>query len=197
MTILLILIVLLLLLILWMLVRGQFAHPGAGASASPSPQPAIPDQIPSQGIASFLSARLAGTPADGSTSTAGAAGAVVWVDSGDEVLVHLDSVQTEIVGDCVLVSIDLETDQTGRTPLVIAFSLGQSADGSLIAATDEFPRGNGLLAARWGMVVQQAMWTALISLADDHASERNQAPHGFSVKNGSLQMHAGAPFTLT
>ena len=160
---------------------------GSGGTSSTS----IPDQISGTALASYLLPRFAGTPADGSAAVALTQNTVVWVDHGDEVLVHLDSLTTQIVNQAVLVSIDLECDQTGRTPLVVALSLATTAQGGLIATTDQFPRGNGLLAARWGSAVQSAVWSALISLATDHATERAMSPIALVIQNAQLQLGVG------
>jgi hypothetical protein len=88
-------------------------------------------------------------------------------------------------------SVDLETDQTGRTPLVVAFALGSRDDAGLVAATDELPRGNGLLAARWGPALRAAAWASLLMLAQDHANERGAAPLGLALTGGQLHLHAG------
>src|SRR5690348_16761582 len=84
----------------------------------------VPDSIAGAAIGRLLLPRLAGTAISPAPLPASPPERVVWVDGGDEVLVHLDSVMTQIVGAAVLVSIDLETDQTGRTPLVVAFAIG-------------------------------------------------------------------------
>ena len=119
---------------------------------------------------------------------------MIWVDRGDEVLVHLESTQVRIQGNSVLVSVDLETDQTGRQPLVVAFSLGDGTDGAgLVATTDELPRGNGLLAARWGPALQSAVWASLLNMAQIHATERRKAPLGLSINENTLNFQAGAP----
>ncbi len=110
---------LVLVLLLFRLVR-RLAHlvssgagNGTGTGAGGTP-PGIPDHLDGPAIAGYLTTRLAGTPADGSVAPGPTPGKVVWVDGGDEVLVHLDSTSTQIVGQTVLVSIDLESDQTGR-----------------------------------------------------------------------------------
>jgi hypothetical protein len=203
----------LLLIILWLLWDRNARYGGAGSASSappasssgsgpappgsPSaPAPTIPDQIAGAGIASLLQPRLAGVPADGSTPPSTIPTSVIWVDQGDEVLVHLDSTTTQIVGQNILVSIDLETDQTGRTPLVVAFAVGTDATGGLIAATDEFPRGSGVLTGRWGPAVQTAAWSALLSIASDHATERGLAPRALAVTAGELQLIAGPPLSI-
>ena len=140
---------------------------------------------------------MSGTPADGSTPPSSAPAKVVWVQKGDEVLVHLDSMQIRIADNTLLVSIDLETDQSGRTPLVVPFALGTSGDlAGLIAVTDDIPRGNGLLAARWGKAVQSAAWSSLLALARDHATERDAAPHSITLAGGQLHLHAAPPIRL-
>jgi hypothetical protein len=173
---------------------ATLASLGAVFSAPP-PRPAdyqIPDQLDEKALAAALMTRLAGTPADGSPpAPAPAARPVIWVDKGDEVLVHLDSISTRIAGQRLLVSVDLETDQTGRTPLVVAFALGPGDGAGLLAATDELPRGNGMLAARWGPTVQAAAWASLLMLAQDHASERGTAPLGLALAGGQLHLQAG------
>ena len=153
----------------------------------------IPDRFDESGLASAFSARLGGTPSDGSPSPPSSQQAVIWVDRGDEVLVHLDSVRTQIRDGLLLVSVDLETDQTGRTPLVTAFALGNATDtAGLVAVTSDLPQGNGILASRWGKTLREALWSGLLGIALDHASERSVAPIGFIASAGGLQLHAGA-----
>lgn len=196
-----ILLALLGLYLLWRVLHrlSRLGTPGQGAAPPCGPgQPVIPDQLEPTELSTLLQSRLAGTPASGIASGAAAPAptTVVWVDRGDEVVVHLDGVKTEIAGDCMLVSIDLETDQTGRTPLVVAFALGSSEAAGLVVATDEYPHGNAVLAARWGPMVQAAAWSALLSVASDHATERGLAPQGLSVADGQLKLLAAAPLTV-
>lgn len=156
------------------------------------PGPRIPDRFDETGLASALAARLAGTPLNDRVPASSNVQAVVWVDRGDEVLVHLDSIRTQIRDRLLLVSVDLETDQTGRTPLVAVFAMGNVDDpGGLIAVTDELPRGNGMLASRWGKILQEALWASLLGIALDHANERLAAPIRISASAGALQLHAG------
>ena len=194
-------VILVLVLLLFRLIR-RLAHQvgggtgtGTGTGTGGTP-PGIPDRLDGPAIAGYLTARLAGTPADGSAPSGATPGQVVWVDGGDEVLVHLDSTSTQIIGQSVLVSIDLESDQTGRTPLIVAFSLPPGEEAGLVAATDEYPRGNGLLASRWGPAVQAAAWSAMLTLASDHASERGLAARGLTVTGGQLHLVAGQPLTI-
>src|ERR1700693_1682992 len=177
-------ILVLIIVILWLLRHraSSTTTPPSGTGSAPS----IPDQLTPAALATQLKARLVGTPADGSAQPSSAPSQVVWVDSGHELLVHLDGTTTQIVGSTVLVSLDLECDQTGRTPLVVAFALGANDQGGLIAATDEYPSGNGMLASRWGTTAQAAAWSAMLSLAHDHANERGLEPRGLAISGGNL-----------
>jgi len=166
----------------------------------PGPPPApgrIPNQFDPSGLAKTLSLRLAGTPADGSRATPSAGdamGPVIWVDHGDEVLVHLESMEVQMLDGIMLVSVDLESDQTGRTPLIVSIAFGKSDDGAgLLGVTDEYPRGNGVLAARWGAVLQEAVWASLLGLAKDHAMQSGQAPRAISITAGKLVLQPGRP----
>lgn len=157
------------------------------------PPPKIPDQFDPATLSSAIGVRLVGTPASGAILSAPIGNPVIWVDSGDEVLVHLDSIQTRILDRMVIVSIDLESDQSGRTPLIVNFALGSSTDpAGLVAVTDEYPYGDGSLAARWGEAVQAALWSTLLALAQEHAAERGKSPVGLSAAAGTLTLHAGA-----
>jgi|SRR5215831_17605647 len=166
--------------------------PGAGQ---------IPPRLDAKTLAGELSLRLVGQPADGSrtpTLSTGTLQQVVWVDAGDEVLVHLDSVAVRIAGRTVLVSIDLETDQTGRTPLIVSLALSSGNDAAgLLAVTDELPRGDGLLAARWGPQLQAAVWASILGIAQDFGAQQGAVPRALNVVDGGLNLQAGPPLQAT
>jgi hypothetical protein len=144
-------------------------------------------------VAAEISRRLAGVPADGSRFNPAVlrAGVVVWTDRGDDVLIYLNSTRVKLLDRMLYVSVDLETDQTGRTPLVCAFAFGTPEDpAGLVAVTDEFPRGNGLLASRWGEALQAAVWNALLGMISDFAKQVNLSPAGFAAIPSALVLRA-------
>lgn len=197
-------VILLLLVILFLLLWLTFRPGGIGTPAQPpapppsAPPPAIPDVLTPASLSGLLQTRLAGLPADGSAPGKTVPAAVIWTDQGDEVLVHLSSLEISFSGSAALVSIDMESDQSGRTPMVVALALGDQplAGGALLAATDELPRGNALLAARWGAVLRDAAWNAFLTLAADHASQTGLAPHALTLANGQLRLTAGPAMKL-
>ena len=162
------------------------------------PSAAIPDRFTEPALAAELGIRIAGSPADGSLHTAPRVPpSIVWVDRGDEVLVHLDSLKTRMLDGVLLVSLDLETDQTGRATLVVALALTHDPQdpAGLLATTDEYPRGPGALVARWGRPLQSAIWAALLSIAQDHATQHNGAPQSIVIARGAMSLQAGAPLS--
>ncbi len=155
-------------------------------------------QIDEPGLAAEISARLAGTSADASQLTNVNAATIIWVEHGDEVVVHLDGVQVRLLPNSLLVSVDLETDQTGRTTLVTAFALGAAGDpAGLTAVTDDLPRGLGTLTARWGKTLQLAVWAAILGFAQDTAALQGGAPTGLAVSQGALTVVAGPALTAS
>lgn len=156
----------------------------------------VPSTVDEAGLAAEIAARLAGASADASQLGNISTVTIVWVEHGDEVVVHLDSVQVRLLPGSLLVSVDLETDQTGRATLVTAFALGGPGDpAGLTAVTDDLPRGLGTLAARWGKILQLAVWAAILGFAQDSAAQQGGAPIGLAVGQGVLSVVAGTPLT--
>lgn len=188
-------------LMLALIFRRRHHPPPPPPPPPPCPPPyKIPDQFGESDLTKHIGVRLVGTTANGVPLPASLAGnppkKVIWVDHGNEVLVHLDSTMVRILDRMVLVSVDLETDQTGRTPLVCSFAVsGEGEFGGLIATTDDLPRGLGTLASAWGQQLQTAVWSSLIRLANDHAAERSLTPRAISARAGKLSLHAGAALT--
>jgi hypothetical protein len=163
--------------------------------------PAVPDVLAPAAVVAPLAIHLAGTPADGSDSTGAAKPPrVIWVDEGDEVIVHLDSLRVEIAADTIVAAIDLETAETGRGTIVVPFAVGsQGADDSgragLVLLTEDAPRGPAILVARWGTIVQDALFASLLALSETHALERGGRPRALYVRNGNLHLDASPPAT--
>ena len=200
----------LVLLIALLLRLARSDVPGSGGDEPPVIDPAdlIPSRLDEQSLSAYLGVRLQGAPSSvdvtalpaGPSSVAGASGPpsrVVWVDGGDEALVHLDSLTTKIVGSTLLVSLDLETDQTGRAPVIVRFALGGGSDpAGLVAATDEVAGGHPLLVSRWGEAVTAAAWSALVGLGVDHADQRGGVVGHLTIDSGHLVLGARTPITL-
>ncbi len=120
--------------------------------------------------------------------------AVVWTDAGDDILLQLSSLRVVLRSGLIVVSIDLECDQTGRESLVMPFSVAASRDqAGLLAVTEELPRGNGLLVGRWGKLIQDAVWSALLAIVHDYAGRLNKLAFGIAAEHGVLSLHVADP----
>lgn len=174
--------------------------PPFATTVSQPPPLKIPDSFTEAMLATELGQRLAGRSAETGPvlSTRHIPGQVIWVDAGSEVMVYLNSTKTHIGDGLLLVSVDFECDQTGRTPLIAAFGMNRGSDAAgLFCTTDELPRGNGLLAARWGRIYQDAVWAALTSLISDHAAERKLFPRALICANSTLTLRSGTPLNAS
>jgi hypothetical protein len=209
-TVVLVLLVLVLLIAL-LLLLSRSDVPDGGGDEPPVIDPAdlIPSRLDEQSLPAYLGVRLQGAPSSvdvtalsaGPSSVAGVPSGppsrVVWVDGGDEALVHLDSLTTKIVGSTIVVSLDLETDQTGRAPVIVRVALGDGSDpAGLVAATDEVAGGHPLLVSRWGEAVTAAAWSALVGLGVDHADQRGGVAGHLTIDSGHLILRARTPITL-
>lgn len=155
----------------------------------------IPEHLDQAALARVLARRLGDPSLPFNTTVNRAEPPVVWSDGGDEVLVHPASVRCLIRKDLLLVSVDLECDQTGRQTLVVPLAVGRARDqAGLVAVTDELPRGHDLLAGRWGVILQDAVWNALLDIAKTYATRLKKIPFAFSAGDGVLALRA-APAT--
>lgn len=154
----------------------------------------IPRRLDQATLTEALARRLAGDAIEKPlTPKSVVPPAVIWTDGGDEVLVHLDSIKAVIQARTIVVAVDLQTDQTGRQTLVMPFAVGGARDpAGLLAVTEDLPRGDGLLVGRWGAVLQNAVWGALLGMVDDYAGRLNQIPFGFTAAAGQLTLRTAA-----
>ena len=159
-----------------------------------APGTPIPSKLRARDLSTFVAPRLVGTPASlelddpaASVASDDPPSRVVWVDGPDEALVHLDSVAFRVAGGMLIASVDLETDETGRAPVIVRFALGGPDDpDGLVVATDEVAHGRVELVSRWGESVQAALWSALLSLCADHARQRGERPAGLALAHDAV-----------
>jgi hypothetical protein len=128
-------------------------------------------------LARDVGRRLAGTPVGPAAPEPDEP--IAWVDAGDEVVVHRTSVRARIECGALVLAVDLESDQTGRCTLTVPFAL---AGGAAVAGS---VHGDPHLVARWGAILQDALWSALRGAAGH--------PRSLSLdeKRGVLRLDAG------
>jgi hypothetical protein len=101
------------------------------------------------------------------------AGPVIWQDGESEVIVHLDKLRFAIKPGLVLFEIQLEADNLGVVPMVVPFRIGNDIkSASLILTTEHLPRGDSLMTHRWGEIVQEHLWFALLEAGEQIKQEQ-------------------------
>ena len=97
-------------------------------------------------------------------------GPVVWASQGSEVVVYLDSVDVRVGPGRLRASVDLASDDTGRVSQPVELALAYPGEPPNFAATTELtPAGDPIIAGRWGRVIQNAVWSAVLELAGPDA----------------------------
>lgn len=181
--------------------RARPPVPSAGTPVARVP-PAVPlapaaSQVNESELTTELRQRLAGSPLDTVTEPdVGGLGAppdrVIWVENGHELLVHLDSLVARVRPGLVLVSLDVEADQSGRTTVVVPFAVSESKgdEGNLIAVTEEYPRGDPAVVSHWGVTIQEGLWAALLGIVAGAADQRGHLPTAIAAAEGVLHLRS-------
>ncbi len=121
------------------------------------------------------------TPRDG-------AGAFVWTDADDEVIVHSGKTRVATTDGVVAVALTLECVETdGPAEVVVPFGCGSSHNlAGMIVATETRPRGPAILVDRWGDAIIATAWQALLDVADGVASGAGTDIDGQPLRAGAM-----------
>lgn len=90
---------------------------------------------------------------------------VVWQSGENSVLIRSDRVRARLLDGWLLVSIELETDQTGRRPIELVYRLGTTASGGGTGAAVKINAAGAeatALAEIWGADLQRVVWDAVL-----------------------------------
>jgi hypothetical protein len=95
---------------------------------------------------------------------------VIWAAQGSEVIVYPDSVDVRLRPGLLRASVDLASDDTGRVTQPVELALAYPGEAPNFTATAELaPAGDPIIAGRWGRLVQNAVWSAVLNLAGPEA----------------------------
>ncbi len=116
---------------------------------------------------------------------------VVWQKKGRHVLLHTASLEVRSVEGWLLVSLDLETDQTRRATLQFVFFMGRRAEGSgneAACTINAVTPAAAALADAWGRDLERVMWDAVLDGVEASLAR-------MSVQLGSRPVTLGGFFT--
>ena len=144
----------------------------------------VGDRVSTDSFSQALGDALRGAANRGASS-------VIWEDHGSQMLLHLDSLEVRTVGRAIVIAIDTETTEFGRSPLIVRFVFGTGRDpATLVAASDESVHGEPMLAGRWGVLLRGVLWAAIVRLSQTHADERGQQPRSISILGDHVRFTA-------
>jgi hypothetical protein len=122
---------------------------------------------------------------------------VIWEDRGSQILLHVGKLQVQLVDGVLVVAVDVETAESGRTTLIVRYVFGSATgEAGLVASSDAMVHGDPLVAARWGSLVRDVIWAAIVRLSEAHATERGRQPQSIAIRRGHLEFAARAPTSL-
>lgn len=94
---------------------------------------------------------------------------VVWQDGERAVLIRADRVRARLLDGWLLVSVELDTDQTGRRSLELVYRLGTAESGGGNAAAVKINAAGPealALAEVWGADLQRVVWDAVLDAVE-------------------------------
>jgi len=101
---------------------------------------------------------------------------IVWRDAESELLVFPAATQVRFARGFVFVELRVASDQTGADALVMPFRIGSTPNEAVATAVSESaPRGNAVLASRWGDVATTITWHAILRAGQTLLARRKLA----------------------
>jgi hypothetical protein len=144
----------------------------------------LPDRVATDVLAQHLRDALTGSANAGQPE-------VVWEDRGSQVLLHVARLQVRTLGDALVVAIDTATAELGSAQLIVRLVFGTGRDpASLVASSDEVVQGDPHLAARWGPLFRDVVWSALVRLSEAHAGDRGMQARRISILGDHVRFTA-------
>lgn len=120
-------------------------------------------------------------------------GAVVWSEAGSEIVVMPETAAVRVGSGWVVVSLDVETDQTGRVKLQLVFAVGRAGDGDglRVASTLAMADPSGLL-SHWGTGLQEAIWSGVLDAIESTSAtldaRKTWVPTGIFVDGANVSV---------
>ena len=122
---------------------------------------------------------------------AGGEEVTLWAERGDRVLVHAAGTTAEVFPRGLVITVPLETAETGRAPVSVALALPSGdEEPDRVMATEEDAEGEPILVGRWGAALQEALYGSLLEVLEEKARASGGEPLGFHVKDGAVTLVA-------
>ena len=119
--------------------------------------------------------------------------AALWQDGDARVMILAEPLEANVHETGIVVSAPLEADEAkGTVSVALALASGKERP-DLVAAAEERVEGEPALAARWGRVLQEAIFAVLVELLEEAARAEGAKPVGVRVRDGVLELAIEEP----
>lgn len=117
---------------------------------------------------------------------------VIWEQAGSELLVHLHLVRVAVLDGIILVGIPVETVETGRTEVTVAFGVGTPERlAGMVVTTEAKPRGPAAIVDLWGEALTAFAWQTLLDVIERLAATTGVDTGGAPLLPGALFAERG------
>jgi hypothetical protein len=117
---------------------------------------------------------------------------VIWERAGSELLVHLHRVRVAVLDGLILIGIPVETVETGRVEVTVAFGLGTPDQlAGMVATTEAKPRGPAPIVDLWGEALTAFAWQTLLDVVERLAARTGVDTDGSPLLPGALVADRG------
>lgn len=138
--------------------------------------------VPGRNLAQSLRDALTGPAHLGATE-------VLWNDRGSKLIMDVGSLQVHTGDGSLVIAVDTRTAEFGTAPLIVRFAFGTPQDATtLVATTDATALGHPLLAARWGGLFRDVVWSAIVRFLVARAADRKLAPTAVQLTPDGLTL---------
>jgi hypothetical protein len=97
----------------------------------------------------------------------------IWRDADSELLIFPGETRVRFAPGFVFVELRVACDQTGHDSLLLTYRVGSSPNEAVTTAVCEsVPRGNAIVASRWGTLATTIVWNAILRAGNDLLARR-------------------------
>jgi hypothetical protein len=117
---------------------------------------------------------------------------VIWEQAGSELLVHLHRVRVAVLDGLILIGIPVETVETGRAEVTVAFAVGTPDRlAGMVATTEAKPRGPAAIVDLWAEALTAFAWQTLLDVVERLAARTGVDLDGEPLLPGALVADKG------
>lgn len=112
---------------------------------------------------------------------------IIWEQAGSELLVDLHRTRVAVLDGLILIGIPVETVETGRAEVTVAFAVGTPDRlAGMVATTEAKPRGPAAIVDLWAEALTAFAWQTLLDVVERLAARTGVDLDGEPLLPGAL-----------